>query len=206
MRKKSFILLMVFMATLLTPSALGAAGLNISAVLSPQIKLVKEGQLIDTTSNTPITYNGKTYVPLQVVSQAMGYQAEWDGKNQTIHLSPADDQYPLVSLPDIQLISVEPKYDLITSLDGKTWLGSINLNFVHQNDKELSRQPVLVVEMVNKDKTVLTSTTTLLNKSLGTQKGYTLGDHIRLPYSIKMSREEVIKQMQADYYYRIKLK
>ncbi|MEJ8548825.1 hypothetical protein [Brevibacillus borstelensis] len=48
---------------------------------------------------------------------------------------------------------------------------------------------------------------TLLIASVLTAAGTnTPGDHIRLPYSIKTNREEVAKQMAADYYYRIKLK
>ncbi|WP_426928493.1 stalk domain-containing protein [Brevibacillus ginsengisoli] len=206
MQKKTLILTATFLMTLLIPTALGAAGMNISAILSPEIKLVNNGQIIDTTSNTPITYNGKTYVPIQLVSNTLGYQAAWDAKNQTIQLSPAENQYPLIGMPGFQFISIEPKYEIMTSMDGQRWLGSIKLEYVYQNDQALKRPPVLVIEMVNKDKTVLATKTTLLENKQGTHKGSTLGEYIRLPYSMKTSSEAVVKQMSTDYYYRIKLK
>ncbi len=71
--------------------------------------------------------------------------------------------------------------------------------------KDVSRPPVIVMETLTKDHTVLTSETKLLKTKAGTYKDFIIGDKKRLPYSVKMKREDVIKQMAEDYYYRIKI-
>ncbi|QRG65864.1 stalk domain-containing protein [Brevibacillus choshinensis] len=177
-----------------------------AATAAPKITVEEEGRLIDTTSSPVIMHNNQPYVSLQLLAQSLGYEVKWDAKNATYHLSVANAKYPLILNESAQFVSVEPKYNIMTSLDSSRLLGGINLDFVYVIEKDLPREPVLVVEMLNKDQTVLASSTKLLKKTKGTFKDYILGDSIRLPYPVQTNREQVTKLMSEDYTYRIKIK
>ena len=204
--RRRLVLVPLLGAMLLIPLTVWGKDLNISALLVPNYKLVDEGRIIDTSNDAPILYNNKTYVPLRLVSESLGYEVKWDGKNQTVHFAQPDEKYPLIENDGVELVSVEHNYDLMTAMTGNHYLGNIKLDFVYQNDENLDREPVLVMEMLNKDKTVLASVTKLLDKSKGTHQGYIHGEYIRLPYDIKTDREQITKLMSQDYYYRLKIK
>ncbi|MBE1444049.1 stalk domain-containing protein [Paenibacillus sp. OAS669] len=203
--KKSWTIALMAAAVVLLPFTAKASE-EIAALLVPQFKLVDNGKLIDTSEDTPIMYNEKTYVPLRLVSEALGYEVTWDGANQAIHFKQPEGNYPLLKNEGVQIVSAEPKYDMMTSLDSTHYLGSISLEIVYEVSQDLDREPVLALERLNKDQTVLTTNTQLLNKKKGVYKTTILGDSKRLPYDIKTDRETVIKQMQNDYFYRYKLK
>ncbi len=191
---------------LLVSLATPAAAATPAASTTPKITVEEEGRLIDTASSPVIMHNNQPYVSLQLLAQSLGYEVKWDAKNATYHLSVANAKYPLILNESAQFVSVEPKYNIMTSLDSSRLLGGINLDFVYVIEKDLPREPVLVVEMLNKDQTVLASSTKLLKKTKGTFKDYILGDSIRLPYPVQTNREQVTKLMSEDYTYRIKIK
>lgn len=201
-----FTVVFALLVSLASPTAALANGTSPSTQPVPQINITDEGRLIDTSASPVIMHNNEPYVSLKLLARSLGYQVEWDEKNQTYHLSVSNEKYPLILNDSAQFVSVEPKYNILTSLDGSKLLGGINLDFVYVIEKDLPREPVLVVEMLNKDKTVLTSATKLLSKKQGTHKDYILGDAIRLPYPVQTDREKVTKQMADDYTYRIKIK
>ncbi|NUU78740.1 stalk domain-containing protein [Paenibacillus xylanilyticus] len=204
--KKRWKASLILAAGLLIPTTVWAAGSQITAQLSPQIMMLLEGRVIGTPSEAPISYNGKTYVPLRLVGESLGYEVKWDGANNTISIKNPEEDYPLVKNDAVEILTTEANYDYITSMDSKSFLGGINLDFTYTLTKDVSRPPVIVMETLTKDHTVLTSETKLLNTKAGTYKDFIIGDKNRLPYSVKMKREDVIKQMTEDYYYRIKIK
>ncbi|GAA4725928.1 hypothetical protein [Brevibacillus fulvus] len=104
------------------------------------------------------------------------------------------------------MISIEPKYDFITTMDKSGLLGGINLDFVYTLTQDVQRPPVIVMEMLNKDRTVLATETKLLRTKAGTYQDFIIGDKIRLPYNVATDREKVIKRLTDDYYYRITVK
>lgn len=202
---KRWIIAMLTAALLLMPFT-AKASQEIAAMLVPHFKLVKNGMLIDTSNDTPILYNEKTYVPLRLVSEALGYEVTWDGDNEAIHFSQPEKNYPILANDGVEIVSAEPKYEMMTSLDGSRYLGTIGLTLVYEVKSDLDREPVFTLEKLNNEKTVLTSDTELLKKAKGVYKTTILGDYIRLPYDIKTDRETVIKKLSQDYYYRYKLK
>ncbi|WFA22623.1 hypothetical protein ERY13_17990 [Paenibacillus mucilaginosus] len=94
--------------------------------------MVDNGRLIDTSNDSPILYNEKTYVPLRLVSEALGYEVTWDGTVQAIHFNLPKASYPLLQNEGVELLSAEPKYEIMTALDSSRYLGSINLEIVYQ--------------------------------------------------------------------------
>ncbi len=54
------------------------------------IKLKVQGVDVPVTAdNEPFIYQGRTYVPLRVVSEALGYNVEWDGATSTVLIGDA---------------------------------------------------------------------------------------------------------------------
>ncbi|WP_458127071.1 stalk domain-containing protein [Paenibacillus sp. Z3-2] len=204
--KKRWKVSLVLAAGLLIPTTVWAAGKQITAQFSPQIMMLLEGRVIGTPSDAPISYNGKTYVPLRLVGESLGYEVKWNGANQTISITNPEKDFPLVKNDAVEILTSEGKHNFVTSMDSKSFLGGINLDFTYTLTKDVSRPPVIVMETLNKDHTVLASETKLLQTKAGTYKDFIIGDKNRLPYSVKMKREDVIKQMSEDYYYRIKIK
>ncbi|MFC4101529.1 stalk domain-containing protein [Paenibacillus xanthanilyticus] len=204
--KKRWMAGMLVAAGLLVPATVWAAGAQIKAQLAPQIMMLLEGRAIGMPSDAPITYNGKTYVPLRLVSESLGYDAKWDGKNNTIAITAPEEDYPLIKNDAVEILTTEGTHEFITSLNSEFFLGGINLDFSYTLTKDVSRPPVIVMETLNKNHTVLASETKLLRTKAGTYTDFVIGEKNRLPYSVKMAREDVIKQMAKDYYYRITIK
>lgn len=204
--KKRWKASLILAAGLLAPATVWAAGTQITAQLSPHIMMLLEGRVIGTPSDAPISYKGTTYVPLRMVGESLGYDVKWDGTNKTISITTPEEDYPLIKNEAVEILTSEPTYDFITSLDSKSFLGGINLDFTYTLTGDVSRPPVIVMETLNKDHTVLSSETKLLKTKAGTYKDFVIGNKKRLPYSVKTVREEVIKQMTEDYYYRITIK
>lgn len=99
-KKKSFIAGMLTMALLfgLVGSAYAAyqqqATLNYSG-----INIFMDGELVIPTDANgdvvePFTIDGTTYLPVRAISNALGLDVSWDGKNNAVVLSsPVDDDY-----------------------------------------------------------------------------------------------------------------
>ncbi|MGE7269912.1 stalk domain-containing protein [Brevibacillus panacihumi] len=203
MSKKKFLLMFTMVTALVAPLAVMANSTQIQALLAPQVKINVEGKQLDLGKSPAIQYQDQSYVSVPQLAEELGYQAAWNAATQTYQLTKKNDALPSILDTDSKFISVQPNYELMTSLDKSAYLGGIKLNFVYEITNDLPREPVLVVETLNKDKTVLASKTQLLKKTKGVHEGYTLPEYIRLPYPVSTSREEVIKQMNNDYTYRI---
>ncbi|HZG79248.1 MAG TPA: stalk domain-containing protein [Brevibacillus sp.] len=203
MSKKKFLLMFTMVTALVAPLTVMANSTQIQALLAPQVKINVEGKQLDLGKSPAIQYQDQSYVSVPQLAEALGYQAVWNAATQTYQLTKKNDALPSILDTDSKFISVQPNYELMTSLDKSAYLGGIKLNFVYEIANDLPREPVLVVETLNKDKTVLASKTQLLKKTKGVHEGYTLPEYIRLPYPVSTNREEVIKQMNNDYTYRI---
>lgn len=203
MSKKKFLLMFTMVTALVAPLTVMANSTQIQALLAPQVKINVEGKQLDLGKSPAIQYQDQSYVSVPQLAEALGYQAAWNAATQTYQLTKKNDALPSILDTDSQFISIQPNYELMTSLDKSAYLGGIKLNFVYEIANDLPREPVLVVETLNKDKTVLASKTQLLKKTKGVHEGYTLPEYIRLPYPVSTSREEVIKQMNNDYTYRV---
>lgn len=88
MKKKVFFAIMVAVTLFsVTMSAVAASQLaEIKAYLNHGIKIVLNGQPWQ-PAQTPITYQGSTYLPLRAVGEALGAQITWDGATQTIGIT-----------------------------------------------------------------------------------------------------------------------
>ena len=93
MKKKVFFAIMVAVTLFsVTMSAVAASQLaEIKAYLNHGIKIVLNGQPWQPTQ-TPITYQGSTYLPLRAVGEALGAEITWDGATQTVGISTAGAQ------------------------------------------------------------------------------------------------------------------
>ena len=76
------------------------------------MKLVVNGQLLQTTEE-PFIINGRTYVPLRVISDALGAWVDWDEANSSITIktaSPSDEVKKLqeqLTQKDIQIAQLQ---------------------------------------------------------------------------------------------------
>lgn len=69
---------------------------EIKAYLNHSINIVLNGQIWRPTQ-TPIIYNGTTYLPLRAVGEALGAQINWDGTTQTVRITARpDEKYDIV--------------------------------------------------------------------------------------------------------------
>jgi len=88
------------------------------------IKLVIDG-VERITKDEPFLYNDKAYVPLRLVSESLGKDVTWDGKNNKIYIGitkeQAENGYDIKSSDDKTQISLLPgwKEDDNTNIDAK---------------------------------------------------------------------------------------
>lgn len=99
MKKTSIILLVILTAVFsLATGAFAASKLTaIQAYLNGEVKFVKDGANWNPTDDQgnevlPITYDGKTYLPLRVVSNAFNIPVTYDDATKTINLGKMDIQ------------------------------------------------------------------------------------------------------------------
>lgn len=87
------VVLAVLLLLSLSSQVLGANGLiPINAHLNNSIKITLHGELFepvdpqDGSKYVPITYKGRTYLPLRAVAEGVGLEVIWDEPNNTAHL------------------------------------------------------------------------------------------------------------------------
>ena len=108
----------VIMAVLLTLSlsfnvASSASDLvEIKAYLNNGIRVVLHGKIFepkesDGSKVVPITYKGRTYLPLRAVAEAVGLEVTWDGNTNTAYLGEVGGE---IQKEQISYIRVSPEY------------------------------------------------------------------------------------------------
>lgn len=89
--KKPFIIALVIAMLVSSGVAWGSAWGTYAGF--PVAKLVLNGQAV-TPSSPPIIINGRTYVPLRFVSEALGAQVGWDGSTYTVTINSQGSSQP----------------------------------------------------------------------------------------------------------------
>ncbi|MDF9409808.1 copper amine oxidase N-terminal domain-containing protein [Pelotomaculum isophthalicicum JI] len=84
--KRFGVILLCFMVVVLTVTTL--------ALADTPIKLVINGQQID-SNPSPIMYQNRVFVPIRLVSQALGYNVTWQDSDQTVIL---DNRKPALKI------------------------------------------------------------------------------------------------------------
>ena len=83
-------------------------------VLYRNIKLMVNGVNVPATGdNEPFIYGGRTYVPLRLVSEALGYNVDWDSSTYTVIIGDATGPAPTPAPPapvSQNLIDILPPY------------------------------------------------------------------------------------------------
>lgn len=87
----------------------------------PDIKLVVNGVPVAVSAdNEPFIYGGRTYVPLRVVSEALGYDVSWDANTSSVIIgdsaapapAPAPTPAPTPPATSQNLIDILPPYHI----------------------------------------------------------------------------------------------
>lgn len=116
-RKKLMVMLSITTVLLMLSVAVNvsaATGLiQINAYLNNGIKVMLHGELfeatdpVDGSKYVPITYKGRTYLPLRAVAEAVGLEVTWDGPNNTAHLGDVSGE---IVKDQISWIKADPEY------------------------------------------------------------------------------------------------
>lgn len=108
------IVLAVLLLFSVSSQVMGANGLTeIQAYLNNGIKVVLHGELFEPTDPSdgskyvPITYKGRTYLPLRAVAEAVGLEVGWDAPNNTATLG---DSAGDIAKDQLSFIRVSPEY------------------------------------------------------------------------------------------------
>lgn len=98
------------------------------------IKLKVQGVEVPVTAdNEPFIYQGRTYVPLRVVSEALDYDVEWDGATFTVLIGDAPGEVFLSELKPYHLEGINSnqlKYDTAANMvmDGQRYHNGIQIS------------------------------------------------------------------------------
>lgn len=77
-------------------------------------KTSKSKEVSFTSATQPVIYNGRTYIPLRAVCEAIGYQVNWDGKTQVITLKAnflKKDRHAFATEAAEGLVPLEKRYN-----------------------------------------------------------------------------------------------
>lgn len=157
MKQKRLIVILTALLSLSLAGNVMSAGdlVDIQAYLNSGIKVMLHGQPfqpIDESTGTryvPITYNGRTYLPLRAVAEAVGLKVNYDGTTNTAFLGEVEGNI----VGQISWITASPEYSYgnntyrlgsrtpadLTTLDGKLFAtgyvpngGGIYVNFASE--------------------------------------------------------------------------
>ncbi len=81
----------VFLLVCIAMPAAAATGTKTLKATYSNIKIIVNGKVIN-TAEEPFVVNGVTYVPLRVVSSALGAQVDWDGQNKYVIINTKIDE------------------------------------------------------------------------------------------------------------------
>lgn len=89
---KGFICGIVLTAILSTTVFSASVVKNITAVFDQMKIYVNGADKTPPEDTAPFIFNGKTYVPLRYVSEALGKKVSWDGNKKAIYINDTDDK------------------------------------------------------------------------------------------------------------------
>ena len=110
--KLSIVLAMVVLLVLGSTAVLFARdGSATIEVVYRNIQLMVNGVKVPVAAeNEPFIYQGRTYVPLRLVSEALGYNVDWDGATSTVIIGDSTGPAPAPAPVGQNLIDVLPPY------------------------------------------------------------------------------------------------
>lgn len=203
MMKKKFA---VALAAVLLPTVAlsGVAGYalgknEVIATLAQHIKITNEGRVIDTGGDTPLLYKNKTYLPVRVVSEALGYDIEWIGESSTVNLSLPESAYPIISVDGIEILEVSPSLNLMSA----TVIQSANV--IINQTKAFDQEPILILEVL-RNGVVVDSSTTPLEKSPGRYTVEIKSSQFSHQLGTNLNSEERLEKYKEQYSFRVKIK
>lgn len=108
------LILAIFLVFSLSANVMGANGLiEIQAYLNNGIKVVVKGELFesvdpaDGSKYIPVTYKGRTYLPLRAIAEAVGLEVTWDGPNNTAIIGDVGGE---IAKDTISYVRVTPEF------------------------------------------------------------------------------------------------
>lgn len=114
--RKFLIMTLVFLLVFLVGSYSGAQakdGNEKIDVVFRNIQLLINGKNVPATGeNEPFIYRGRTFVPLRLVSDALGYEVDWDGDNFTVIIGDTAVATPAPAPTNHNLIDILPPYTI----------------------------------------------------------------------------------------------
>lgn len=203
--KKKLAFLSLMVAIIMVPFVAFGAGTKITALLAPHVNIVTEGKNLNVSDNPPIIYDGKTYVPLRTVSEALGYDVSWDGKRQTVEMEEPADGKALIKRNGIEIDDYVAKPDAMKTFDIIS--GKQEVQVIYTIEEKLSKQASVTLQVLNKNKKVVTFGTAVLKETQPgtyTQTFYT--EYFHLPYEPSTTNlGHYEEKMAEDYTYRLKV-
>jgi len=85
---------------------------SIPGMAAENIRLVIDGREIE-ASPPPIMQNGRTLVPLRLISESLGAAVKWNAQNKTVSISKADRSIEL---------HIDNPFDQLSCRDGGVWI------------------------------------------------------------------------------------
>lgn len=100
--------LVTLLVVSMIPSALAAAGMNITVY--PGVSIYMDDAKLDPTdaNGKPVEafiYNGTTYLPVRAVSEALGQVVQWDGKTKSVYIGKHAGSAPAAWLSQMDYFS-----------------------------------------------------------------------------------------------------
>lgn len=135
---------------IITSATISAAGLlEEIQVYRGDIKVVADSREIE-LEEQPFIYNGRVYVPLRFVSNALGMDVDWNGETKTVIINSPDFKFPLAECrPEEGEVFV---YGEITGIDYENYTVTIHQHFDDNsipvnNPLRVNRDVVIVMQL-----------------------------------------------------------
>lgn len=195
----------VLLLTLFPAVGFGLGKSQVIANLASSLNIVVDGRNIDISGNTPVEYQGKNYVPLRTIGEALGCSVNWDGTTKTVSINTKEDNAALAGNDKVEVLSASVTPRMSPLSDNRYngyYQGTVAVNL----KQALSRNAVVTVDILNHKKNIVSSKTIVLNdKDLGTYE-YSFSTSIfALPFTAS-SDGEAEEKMASAYSYRVKIK
>lgn len=105
-----------------------SADVNISAILSSTIKMKLNGtdftpKETDGSDIKPIMYNGRTYLPVRCLGEALNIPIDWEDATKTVHIGGKSESVPITNdkLYTTGLATIFTKDAQLLTAPGKTY-------------------------------------------------------------------------------------
>ncbi len=205
MKKKGLLIVSALVIALSFSSAGYAIGKNeVIARLASHIKVTDEGRLIDTSKDIPLLYDGRTYLPVRAVGEALGYKIEWINESSTVKLSKPDQAYPIINVEGLNIIDSTGVVKHWSKPSGNHRL-QYEMNIVVEQTKSFEHAPVITLEVLNSKGTVVDARNWNMRKDAGKHSLSFYSNGVELPNSKDITNEEAIERFNKQFTYRLKI-